>query len=212
MAPRRDDRRGAAVYGREPDAALVAALVAARSRGRAAGAEGAAGAEAPPAITSRQRRARTAIGVGAAAALAVVAAVGAGTLDRGAAPAFEARPAATPTVMSDRFTATFTIPVVIHGAPSGCRFAVELSLKDPSAHGVAQFSRVVSFVRTHRWAPVSTVHLAGRDRSGQDQRMTRSLIVSTAVRQGMAELDSRPADAHWSDSVDLMTSSRCGRG
>ncbi|GAA4744314.1 hypothetical protein GCM10025783_14990 [Amnibacterium soli] len=204
MAAGDEERRGAAIYGREPDAALIAALVAAEpvrsapETGEEASHRGRSGRR-PPVLT--------AVLVAAAAVVAAGVAVHVGTFGRRAAPAFQARPSAT--AIADELTRTRTIPVSIAGAPEGCRVAVELTLRDPSLSGIAQLARLESFLRTHEWSAAPTVPRGTTP--SPDPRTAQSLLVFTALRQGMTEFQSRPRDAHWPDRVAMLTTSRCDR-
>jgi hypothetical protein len=205
-----DRRRGAAVYGRDPDAELVAALVAAAPSSTPApeAGEEASRAQVPTGGARSRRQALAATLVIAATVVAVGVAVQVGTLGRHAAPPFE--PVPTATAISDELTRTRTVPVTIDGGPADCRVVIEFTLRDPSPRGVAQLGRFETFVRHHRWAvpPTSSI-AAGEGDLGPTGTAARAMPVMEAVGQGLKEFEARRADAHWSDSLLMTTSTAC---
>ena len=204
-----DRRRGAAVYGRDPDLELVAALVAAAPSTPAPEAGEAGPRAQPPTGGARSRRqALVTTLVIAAAVFAVGVAVQVGTVGRHAAPPFEPHPSVT--AISDELTRTRTIPVTIDGAPASCHVAIQFTLRDPSPRGVAELARFETFVRHHRWAvpPTSSSAPAEGDlaRYGKAAQM---MPLVRAVGEGLKDFEPHRSDGHVADSLLMTTSTAC---
>jgi hypothetical protein len=209
MAARDDDRRGAAVYGRDPDPELIAALVAAAASSPTPAAGEVPRPQPPIRDASRRRQVVTAILVAAAAVLAVGVAVNVGTLGRRAAPPFEPRPSVT--AIADALTRTRTIPVTIDGGPADCRTAIQFTLQDPSPRAVAQLGRFETFVRHHRWAvpPTSSPAPAHGDPASAG-KAAGAVPVMDAIGEGVREFESRRGEGPLVDSLLMTANTECG--